>query len=79
MGMQEYLLEKAKTKGVNLGLEKGRLEERARAEAEKRAKERDVIRNLIITFANLSDDSIASIAVADVSLVADVRKELTKK
>lgn len=35
MGMQEYLLEKAKTTGLNLGLQKGMEEERARAEAEK--------------------------------------------
>jgi len=35
MGTREYLLEKAKSTGLQKGLEKGRLEERARAEAEK--------------------------------------------
>ncbi|MEN5055721.1 hypothetical protein [Sphingobacterium kitahiroshimense] len=36
MGTQEYLLDKAKKEGIEKGIEKGRLEERAKLKAEKR-------------------------------------------
>jgi len=73
MGTREYLLEKAKATGLEKGLEKGRLEERVRAEAEKRS----IVRNLINQTA-FSDAEIASIAEVSLSVVEDVRKNLDR-
>jgi hypothetical protein len=74
MGVLERVKRQEREFGLEKGLIKGRAEERARAEAEKRS----IVRNLIIKFDNLSDDSIAALAEVPVALVSDVRKEISR-
>src|SRR5690606_361627 len=70
MGTREYLLDKAKKQG----LEKGRQEERARAEAEKKIFVRNLIEEL-----KLADDAIVRIAEVSLDFVKKVRADLSKK
>ncbi|MCY4780017.1 hypothetical protein ORI89_10175 [Sphingobacterium sp. UT-1RO-CII-1] len=79
------VLEIVKRQEREYGLEKGRIEERARAEqelaraaAERIAEKRSFIRNLI-NQTDFSDQQIASIAETTVAMVEDVRAEVAKK
>jgi len=75
MNTKEYLLDKAKREGIDIGIEKGRVEgiEKGRLLFQKA-----IIENSI-TRLGLSDVDIAELVNCSKSLVAEIRADLEKR